>query len=104
MRLLRSLGYATVFVASAAVSLRAQSGTTITGRVTSDAGVPLPGATVAIPALGLRATATSDGSYTLVVPATRANGQSVPILARVIGYSASSAPVVLAAGSNITQN
>ena len=104
MRLLGSLGYATVLMATAAVSLHAQSGTTITGRVTSEAGVPLPGATVTIPSLGLRATATADGSYTLVVPASRANGQSLPILARVIGYSASTAPVVLNANSSITQN
>ncbi|HEY4732905.1 MAG TPA: SusC/RagA family TonB-linked outer membrane protein [Gemmatimonadaceae bacterium] len=104
MRLLRSLSFAAVLVAGAAATVRAQTGTTITGRVTSDAGVPLPGATVTIPSLGLRATATADGSYTLVVPQSRANGQSLPIMARVIGYTASSAPVVLTAGSSVTQN
>ena len=104
MRLLRSLAYATAMVVCAARGLRAQSGTTITGRVTNEAGVPLPSATVAIPALGIRTSTNGDGSYTLVVPASRANGQSLPILARVIGYTAGSAPVILAAGSNVSQN
>ena len=104
MRRLSSLCYALSLVALTANGLHAQSGTTITGRVTSEAGVPLPGATISIPSLGIRATANADGNYVLVVPADRANGQSLPIMARVIGYSASSAPVVLSGGSNVTQN
>ena len=104
MRRLSSLCYAVMLLVLTAHGLLAQSGTTITGRVTSEAGIPLPGATVTIPALGIRATANAEGNYVLVVPPERANGQSLPILARVIGYSASSSPVVLTAGSNVTQN
>ncbi|MDQ6769794.1 MAG: SusC/RagA family TonB-linked outer membrane protein [Gemmatimonadota bacterium] len=104
MRLLRSLGHAGALAFCAAHSLRAQSGTTITGRVTNESGVPLPSATVTIPALGIRVVANAEGNYTLVVPASRANGQSTAVLARVIGYTAASSPVVLTAGSSVTQN
>src|SRR6187431_2551034 len=104
MRLLSSLSYAAVFMLGAAQSVAAQSGTTITGRVTSEAGVPLPGATVRIPSLGLGTFANSDGSYTLVVPASRANGQSVQLSARVIGYTAQSIAITLAQGGTVSQN
>ena len=104
MRLLSSLSYAAVFLLGAAQSVAAQSGTTITGRVTSEAGVPLPGATVRIPSLGLGTFANSDGSYTLVVPASRANGQSVQLSARVIGYTAQSIAITLAQGGTVSQN
>ena len=104
MRLLRSLSTATALLICAAQTALAQSGTTITGRVTNETGIPLPSATVTIPTLGVRASTNADGSYTLVVPASRANGQSATILARVIGYSASSFPVTLTPGSNLSQN
>ncbi|HEY0529712.1 MAG TPA: SusC/RagA family TonB-linked outer membrane protein [Gemmatimonadaceae bacterium] len=104
MRLLRSLSTAVALVAAAALPLRAQSGTTITGRVTNASGIPLPSATVTIPSLGLGANTNAEGNYTIVVPASRANGQNATILARVIGYSATSTPVILTAGSSVTQN
>ena len=104
MRLLSSLSYAAVFMLGAAQSVAAQSGTTITGRVTSEAGVPLPGATVRIPSLGLGTFANGDGSYTFVVPASRANGQSVQLSARVIGYTAQSVLITLTQGATVSQN
>ena len=52
----------------------AQSGTTITGRVTSDVGAPLVGASVFIAGTNIGATAGDDGSYTFVVPSSRATG------------------------------
>ena len=104
MRLLRSLSTATALMVAVALPLRAQSGTTSSGRVINESGVPLPSETVTSPSLCVGANTNADGSYTIVVPASRANGQSATILARVIGYSASSTPVILTAGSNLTQN
>src|SRR5450756_2760178 len=82
----------------------AQSGTTVTGRVTSDAGVPLGGASVFIPGMNLGTQTNDDGSYMFVVPASRATGGTTTLTARVIGYSAVSIPITLTAGSNISHD
>ncbi|HEX2693471.1 MAG TPA: SusC/RagA family TonB-linked outer membrane protein [Gemmatimonadaceae bacterium] len=82
----------------------AQSGTTVTGRVTSDAGAPLGGASVFIPEMNFGTQTNDDGSYTFVVPASRANGATVTLTARVIGYSARSAPITLTPGGTVTQS
>jgi TonB-linked SusC/RagA family outer membrane protein len=88
----------------AASTLSAQSGTTISGTVTNEQGVPLPGATVLIQGTTTGAHTDDAGRYVIVVPANRANGQSGVLVARVIGYSARQVPIVLVAGSNISQN
>jgi TonB-linked SusC/RagA family outer membrane protein len=82
----------------------AQSGTTVTGRVTSDAGAPLGGASVFIPEMNFGTQTNDDGSYTFVVPASRANGASVTLTARVIGYTARSATIALNPGTTVTQS
>jgi TonB-linked SusC/RagA family outer membrane protein len=88
----------------AASTASAQAGTTISGTVTTDAGVPLPGATVLIQGTTIGAHADDAGRYVIVVPANRANGQSGVLVARVIGYSARTVSIVLTAGSTINQN
>src|SRR5438105_15357332 len=95
-RLLLSVLSAFSWTASTAL---AQSGTTVTGRVTSDAGVPLGGASVFLPGLNIGTQTNDDGTYTFVVPASRATGATVPLTARVIGYSARSFPIVLTPGA-----
>lgn len=97
------VGALAVLVCSAA-SLSAQSGATISGTVTNEQGVPLPGATVLIQGTTTGAHTDDAGRYVIVVPADRANGQSAVLVARVIGYSARTVPIVLAAGSTITQS
>ncbi len=82
----------------------AQTGTTVTGRVTSDAGVPLAGASVYIPGMNLGTQTSEDGSYTFVVPASRATGGAATLTARVIGYSANTAPITLTPGATVRQN
>ncbi|HZI43063.1 MAG TPA: TonB-dependent receptor plug domain-containing protein, partial [Gemmatimonadaceae bacterium] len=78
---------------------RAQQGTTITGRVTSEADVPLQGASVSIPALSVGSYTNADGRYTFIVSAARA-GQTVTVTARRIGYQPRSVQLTLAAGAN----
>lgn len=97
------IGALAVLVCSAA-TVSAQSGTTISGTVTNEQGVPLPGATVLIQGTTTGAHTDDAGRYVIVVPADRANGQSGVLIARVIGYSARQVPIVLAAGSTISQN
>ncbi|MFL5608996.1 MAG: carboxypeptidase-like regulatory domain-containing protein, partial [Gemmatimonadaceae bacterium] len=69
-------------------TVAAQQGpTTISGRVTNEASTPLQGATLSIPSLGLGAYTNAEGRFTLTVPAGRATGQSVTLVARRIGYN-----------------
>ena len=81
----------------------AQQPTTITGHVNRGDGEPLAGATVAIPTLGLGTTSRADGSYGLLVPANRVEGQTVAVTARAIGFKPQTVEVALAEGP-ITQD
>lgn len=100
-KLLLSLIAACALTASTAL---AQSGTTITGVVKSDAGVPLGGASVFIPGMNLGTQTNDDGSYTFVVPAARATGATTTLTARVIGYTARSVSIALVPGTTVTQS
>lgn len=81
----------------------AQQGTTISGRVTSDAAAPLPGVSVSIPTLGAGAYTDAQGHYSFSVPSTRAAGQTVTLSARRIGYTAKNVTITLS-GASITQD
>jgi TonB-linked SusC/RagA family outer membrane protein len=82
-----------------ALPLAAQGGATISGRVTSDNGEPLPQATVVIERLGVGAVTRGDGRYSIALPAARLTGDSVTLSARLIGYKPRSVPIVLVAGA-----
>ena len=103
-RFVRKFIGALALLVGAASALSAQSGTTISGTVTNEQGVPLPGATVLIQGTTTGAHTDDAGRYVIVVPANNANGQSAVLVARVIGYSARQVPIVLTAGSNISQS
>jgi len=93
----------TAFALTASTAF-AQSGTTVTGRVTSDAGVPLGGATVFLAGTNIGAQTSDDGNYSFVVPASRATGGTTTLTARVIGYTARSVQVTLTPGSTVNQS
>jgi TonB-linked SusC/RagA family outer membrane protein len=103
-RFVRKFISALALLVGAGSTLTAQSGTTISGTVTNEQGVPLPGATVLIQGTTTGAHTDDAGRYVIVVPANNANGQSAVLVARVIGYSARQVPIVLTAGSNISQS
>jgi TonB-linked SusC/RagA family outer membrane protein len=103
-RFVRKFIGALALLVGAASTLTAQSGTTISGTVTNEQGVPLPGATVLIQGTTTGAHTDDAGRYVIVVPANNSNGQSAVLVARVIGYSARQVPIVLTAGSNISQS
>lgn len=71
----------------------------ITGRVTNEQGAPIPGANVAIPTLGVGAQANASGDYTFTVADAQANGQTVNLTARFIGFTPVTRPVTLSAGT-----
>jgi hypothetical protein len=68
-------------------------GVSITGRVTSEAGAPLASASVLLSGTGIGTITHDDGSYALTVPASRANGQTTSLVAKLIGYKADAVPV-----------
>jgi TonB-linked SusC/RagA family outer membrane protein len=84
--------------------LAAQEGVTITGRVTDDAGVALPGAAVSIPAMNIGSLTRADGSYVLILPAGRFQaGQTAVMRAQQVGYAPQTQTVTLTPGA-LTQN
>lgn len=80
----------------------AQSGATVSGRVTSEGG-PLPSVSVFLTGINLGATTGADGRYSFVVPAARLTGGSATLTARRIGYKATSVTITLT-GTSITQD
>jgi TonB-linked SusC/RagA family outer membrane protein len=76
----------------------AEAQTTISGRVTSEAGTPVASATVFLEGMTLGTQADETGRYSFTVPAARAEGQTVRLIARLIGYTSRSAPVTLNPG------
>ena len=76
---------------------------TITGRVTNEAGAPLPLASVYIETLGVGAQTAEDGRYTLTVPAARVHGQQVSLGVRAIGFRNTSSLITLT-GTSLTKD
>jgi TonB-linked SusC/RagA family outer membrane protein len=96
--------YVTSLIALTVSTAFTQEPTRVSGRVVSDAGAPLVGASVFIPGMGLGTTTGEDGTYSFIVPPGRATGQTVTLTARTLGYTASSAQVTLTQGANIVEN
>ena len=61
----RLLAGAAVLLGLLPAMAAAQQGTTISGRVVSDAGAPIQGASVSIAAMGVGTYTKGDGSYTV---------------------------------------
>ncbi|MDQ3698561.1 MAG: SusC/RagA family TonB-linked outer membrane protein [Gemmatimonadota bacterium] len=79
----------------------AQGGTTISGRVTGEAGSPLASASVVVQGTTLGTLTTEDGTYSFTVPADRTGPAT--LMARLIGYTPRSVQVTLS-GTPITQD
>jgi len=96
----RFLAIASVF--GFAPALAQAQGTTISGQVTGTGGTPIVGASVSIPTLRVGAFSDDAGNYSFTVPAS-ANGTTVSVLARRLGFQPSSATVSIT-GAPVTQN
>jgi TonB-linked SusC/RagA family outer membrane protein len=88
LRWLFAMAFAVALVPAALPAQQGAGGVaTITGRVTSDAGAPLAGAAVFIPALNIGTITRQDGTYVLSVPPGRVTtGQQVNVTAQMVGY------------------
>lgn len=97
---LRKLAAVTLAAFALSGQARAQGqDAVIVGRVTTEAGTPLAGVTVAITELGVGSASADDGRYAITVPAARVRGQTVRLQARRIGFVPATREVTLAEGS-----
>lgn len=81
------------------VAQEAHTQAVISGRVTNTQGAPIAGANVVIQSLGLGSQADASGNYSFAVPAAQANGQTVVVTARFIGFTPINRSVVLSSGT-----
>ena len=93
-----------VLLAQGPLLLHAQQALTISGRVTSDIGQPLQGASLSLRGMALGAMSREDGRYEFTVPAARASGQTALLEARRLGFRPETTTVRLVSGQNITHN
>ena len=77
-------------------------GTSISGQVTGTGGAPVVGASVSIPTLRVGGFSDDQGRYTFTAPVS-ANGTTVTVTARRLGFQPSSATVTLS-GAPVVQN
>jgi len=77
-------------------------GTNISGQVTGTGGAPIVGASVSVPTLRVGGFTDDQGQYNFTVPAS-ANGTTVTVTARRLGFTPSSAQVVVS-GAPVVQN
>ncbi|HEY6058980.1 MAG TPA: carboxypeptidase-like regulatory domain-containing protein, partial [Gemmatimonadales bacterium] len=89
---------AAVFALLTASSLAAQQGAVITGRVTTEQGEPLGGASIVVGNTNLGAVTAANGTYTITIGADAARGQEVVLTARYIGRKPVSRTITIAPG------
>jgi TonB-linked SusC/RagA family outer membrane protein len=89
---------AAAFVFLFAGQLLAQ-GAVITGRVTTEQGDPLGGASVVVGNTNLGAATAANGTYTIAISANGVRGQEVVLTARYIGRKPVSRTITLSAGA-----
>jgi TonB-linked SusC/RagA family outer membrane protein len=103
--MLRGLLATLVAAALAPAALRAQAPAVVSGRVTSAAGQPEYAVSISIDALSVGTNTVADGTYRLVIPASRVRaGQQVGITARRVGLFTSTHRITLHPGAQVTQN
>ncbi len=93
------LGGATlVWLGAGVAPLVAQNAATISGRVVSERGDPLGGATLIVNNTNFGATTGANGTYTITISASAARGQTVTLTARFLGFKPSARQVVINLG------
>ncbi|MFN0179893.1 MAG: SusC/RagA family TonB-linked outer membrane protein [Gemmatimonadales bacterium] len=95
----RGLGVALATLALSVPSAWAQQQAIITGRVTSDKGQPLAGATVVVGTTNFGASTAANGSYQVTVGAQAARGQNVTLTARMLGFRPKTVQIQLTIGT-----
>ncbi|MFN0178895.1 MAG: SusC/RagA family TonB-linked outer membrane protein [Gemmatimonadales bacterium] len=87
-------------LSTGATLAQAQQQAIITGRVTSDKGQPLAGATVVVNQTNLGASTAPNGTFQIVIGGqAAADGRTVTLTARMLGFRPKSAPIKLTLGT-----
>jgi TonB-linked SusC/RagA family outer membrane protein len=90
-------------LALACPALVSAQAATVTGRVTTEGGAPLSGASVTV--AGVVGIARADGAYSVIVPGGRFTpGATLDATAQMIGYATTTSQVRLTAGGNVQLN
>ncbi|HEX9166635.1 MAG TPA: SusC/RagA family TonB-linked outer membrane protein [Gemmatimonadales bacterium] len=92
-------GAVSALLLAGAMPVAAQNAAVITGRVVSERGDPLGGATVVVANSNWGTSTASNGTFTITVAAASARGQEVTLTARYLGYRPQSRTVTLSAGT-----
>jgi TonB-linked SusC/RagA family outer membrane protein len=92
-----------VGLTAAGGAAQAQQATVITGHVRGASGEAISQAQVLIAAIGVFASTDAQGAFRLVIPATRALGQTATIEARRLGYKPEQASITLS-GAALTHD
>lgn len=100
----RSVALVCALVLLPALATAQDGSVTITGTVTSEDRQPLQAANVGISELSIIVPVQPNGTYRLVVPGGRVNGQQVNLTARMIGYQAVTIPVRLNRNESIVRD
>ncbi|HET9636011.1 MAG TPA: SusC/RagA family TonB-linked outer membrane protein [Gemmatimonadaceae bacterium] len=99
-KITRFLAIASVF--GLAPAFAQAQGTTVSGQVTGPGGTPIVGASVSVTTLRVGSFTDDAGHYSFTVPAS-ANGTTVTVTARRLGYAPSAASITVS-GAPVTQN
>lgn len=91
--------FAAAFMLLVASPLPAQEGAVITGRVTTEQGDPLGGASVMVASTNLGAVTAANGVYTIIIGADAVRGQQVVVTARYIGRKPVTRTITITPGS-----
>ena len=92
-------GAVAALLAAGTAPLAAQNTAVITGKVISERGDPLGGATVIINNTNYGASTNAAGVYTITVAASAARGQAVTLTARYLGFRPASRQIQLNLGT-----
>lgn len=104
-KIIRRMGAGAVAaLALLAAPAAAQEAATVSGRISSQAGAPLPSATVLLEGLNIGTQTREDGRYILTVPGARAAARTVTLSVRLIGYAPASAQVTITPGASISRD
>ncbi|MDE2754603.1 MAG: SusC/RagA family TonB-linked outer membrane protein, partial [Gemmatimonadota bacterium] len=82
-------------------ALAAQQPTTITGQVTGEDGLAIGFVTVTIQTMNIGTLTDGEGQYELIIPASRATGQEVEVVARLVGRTSESQTTTLSPGAQV---
>ena len=77
----------------------AQTAAVISGRVVSERGDALSGATIIVANTNFGASSSSSGAYSITIEASSARGQQVTLTARYLGYRATTRTITLTPGN-----